>query len=891
MGFTPLPTKLHPPPPCQTVVNRPRLSTLLAEAESHPVTLVSAPPGYGKTTLIASWLRTTSMPWGWLSLEDADDDPVRFLQYLLTSLQTVAPTIHTDLIGLLQGSQPLPDKTLVDLLVNGIAGVRPFFLVLDDFHCIHEAAILDLLAYLLDHLPPPMHLVILTRVDPLLQLAQLRVRNELLEIRGDQLCFTSREAGEFLNQRMNLALDDGDIEAMEARTEGWIAGLHLAALSMRGAKDPHESVTALAGTHHYIMDYLVEQVLRLQPAETRDFLLQTSILGSMCGELCSRIVPSGVRSAADGQAMLEALDRMNLFIVPLDDDRRWYRYHNLFADVLNRSLERQFPERVPGLHQRASLWYEESGLAQDAIQHALLAGDRDRAVTLIEQNGCGFLLRGEVVNLLKLIDAVEPYLESHAWMGVLKAWALGRTGRPDQAEQSLRVAEGLLTLPATTVEGRTAIGSISAARAHCANLRGDARLAAAHAQQALEDLPDASTFSCSMRGVATTILGDASFSVGDLESAKNAYAEAARIAELAEDTPMSALAKSHLAGILLEQGSLRAAAHAYEEALALAAHPDGGAWPLAEDAHVGLAIAAYEWNLLEQAEQHVRECLRLCSQWGATDLQSVSEALLARTYLARGDPDRALDAAKHAEEHAGGHQLSPEWSARLRSTLVRLWLEQGRPEKAASFIHDCPAYSRDKVSPVRLPEYISLARLQMVRGDLRACFALCDRLLEVAESTGRTGRVIEILILKAMALWKQKETEESMAALRRALTLAQGDGYVRAFLDEGPAMARLLQEARSPGPGAEYATELLAVARKVTSEAPDPASRLIEPPTPRELEVLQLIKAGCSNQEIASRLVISPATLKRHITNLYAKLGVGSRTQALSAARVLKLID
>jgi LuxR family maltose regulon positive regulatory protein len=864
---------------------------LLAGALTHSLTLVSAPPGYGKTTLVASWLRSTHVPWTWLALEEADDDPVRFLQYLLASLQAVAPAIHTDLIGPIQGSQPLPDRGLMDLLINGLTDAGPFLLVLDDFQMLHDRLILDLLAYLLGHMPPSMHLALLTRVDPPLPLSQLRLRNELLEIRGEQLRFTPDEAGEFLNRAMGLDLTGGDIAAMEARTEGWIAGLQLAALSMRSASDAHALVTALSGTHAYIMDYLVEQVLSLQPEARRSFLLQTSILGRMCAELCSQVVDDGASDGPDGQAMLETLDRANLFLVPLDDERRWYRYHQLFADVLRRLLERRSPKRIPDLHRRASRWHEQAGFIQEAIQHALLAGDGDRAVQLIEQNGCGFLMRGEVVNLLRLIDAVDRYRESHVWLGVLKSLALTLTGRLEPAEQALQTAERLLPLPATTVEGRTVVGSISAARALRANQEGEPNLAAAQAQQALADLPEASAFSCSMRGVATSILGDASASVGDLQAAGRAYTDAARIGEQAGNTPTTVLATIQLAGVLLEQGHLHQAARAYGEALRLASRPEGQAWPLAEDAHTGLAILAYEWNHLAEAEGHVLECLRLCQQWGPSDMQVVAQAVMARIQQARGDPEDALEAARSAEVMAAERQLSPAWSVWLCSTLTRVWIAQQRLDKAEAALRDCRADSGDGILPVRLPETISLARLRLAQGAPAGAVELLGRLLPVAEAAGRSARVIEIHVLMALALQDQKEMEDSVAAVQAALKLAEGEGYVRVFLDEGPPMAKLLQKVRSIGTGSEYAAHLLSAARGATSQSPVPAAGLVEALTPRELEVLRLIEAGRSNQDIAARLVISPATLKRHITNLYAKLGVGSRTQALSAAKELKLID
>ena len=891
MAFTPLATKLHPPPACPTLVARPRLITALSDALTHPLTLVSAPPGYGKTTLVASWLRTTDVPWAWLSLEEADDDPVRFLQYLLTSLQSVAPAIDVDLLGTLQGARTLPDRALIDLLINGVAGGDPFLLVLDDLHAVHDASILELLAYLVDHIPPPMHLVILARSDPPLPLPRLRLRNELLEIRADRLRFTQEEAAVFLNQMMGLGLSAGDIQAMEMRTEGWIAGLHLAALSMQGSSDIHGFVSALSGTHHYIMDYLVDEVLRQQPEGLRSFLLQTSILGRMCGELCSHVVESEAPGAVDGQAMLEALDRLNLFIIPLDDDRRWYRYHHLFAEVLNRSLERLSAGRLPELHQRASSWYEEHGFTQDAIHHALLADDRERAARLMEQNGCGFLMRGEVITLLKWIEAVEPYPQTHAWLGVLKAWALTMTGQLDRAEQALQTAERLLTLPVSTVEGRTVLGSIFAARASGANMQGDTRRAAEFAQQALDGLPDANLFACSMQGVATSILGDARSSVGDLDGAGRAYTDAVRIGRAAENTPMAIIANSNLAGVLLDQGRLQAAARAYRESLALATRPDGQQWPLAVDAHAGLAIISHEWNQLEAAEHHVHQILGLCRQWGPRDIRAVAETLLARLHQIRGNAEDAQQAARYAEELAAGGRFSVEWSSWLKAGLAKFWIAQGKLEKASSFLTDCMATADGDIHAIRLPEYLAFVKLLVARGETDAGLELSARLLVGGGSGGPDGaghREPRPAGRRSPRSKGGRQNPSTPCIEHSPLPRVRATSGSSSMKE--PPMAKLLHQVAAHASGSEYAAELLSAMRKASGKPAPAAQPLIEPLTGRELEVLKLIEAGYSNQEIASRLVISVATLKRHITNLYAKLGVGSRTQALSAGRELKII-
>jgi LuxR family maltose regulon positive regulatory protein len=421
-------------------------------------------------------------------------------------------------------------------------------------------------------------------------------------------------------------------------------------------------------------------------------------------------------------------------------------------------------------------------------------------------------------------------------------------------------------------------------------MQGDTRRAAEFAQQALDGLPDANLFACSMQGVATSILGDARSSVGDLDGAGRAYTDAVRIGRAAENTPMAIIANSNLAGVLLDQGRLQAAARAYRESLALATRPDGQQWPLAIDAHAGLAIISHEWNQLEAAEHHVHQILGLCRQWGPRDMQAVAEALLARLHQIRGNAEDAQQAARTAEELAAVGRFSVEWSTWLNAGLARFWIAHGKLEKASSFLIDCMATADGDLHAIRLPEYLAFVRLLVARGETDAGLELSARLLAVAETAGRMGQVVESLVLRAVALRDREEAAESLAALHRALALAQGEGYVRVFVDEGPLMAKLLHQVAAHASGSEYAEELLSAMRKASGKPAAAAQPLIEPLTGRELEVLKLIEAGYSNQEIASRLVISVATLKRHITNLYAKLGVGSRTQALSAGRELKII-
>jgi LuxR family maltose regulon positive regulatory protein len=937
-------TKLYAPPPCPTLVLRPRLTKALANALTRRLTLVSAPAGYGKTTLVSTWLRTLipdpgpksgplRSPLGeeggagvkaaWLSLDEGDDDPIRFLHYFITALEQIVPTMRVDWLGMLQGMQPAPFEALMSLLINEIAKQAvPSVLVLDDFHVIQAHTILEMLTFLFEHMPSQMHLVLLSRIDPPLPLARLRARNQLVDIRADQLRFTPDEIAVFLNEVMGLALSADDIAAMETRTEGWIAGLQLAALSMQGLTDVHSFVSAFTGSHHYLMDYLTEEVLKFQPEGVRSFLLQTSILGRMCGPLCDAVLGIGNHGlenqesgnqefgkqnlssdlagshhlipdslTPDSQSLLEYLERANLFLIPLDGERRWYRYHHLFADVLNRRLEHLFPQQLPDLHLRASRWFEQNGFIPEATQHALMAGDQDRAARLVEDNGCPLIMRGESITLLKWIDAVESYAQTRPWLAIQKAWALVLTGRSDQVEQVLQAVEQLISRLEPTVEVRTMLGCVAAARAHQANTQGEARLAADYARQALEYLPDSDAFPCSLRSAATSILGDASWMNGDLEEARRAYAEAVRIGQAAGNDPMIIIASTNLADVLMEQGQLHQAARIYSEILHMATRPDGQRPPLVDRVLSGLTRVSYEWNQMEAAAQYAHQCIELCRQWGNSDLQAVSYVMLARLEHVQSHPEQAQTAMQAAQLLVSEDRLSPRRADWVKSTLARLWIAQGNLERAAHLVHQSGIRPDDAVPYLREPEYLTLLRLLLAQGDQDAALALSERLLHRAEAANRLGRIIEILALQALAWQGKKDMPQALAALERALLLAQPEGYVRVFLDEGEPMAKLLYQAKSHRMGTGYAAELLSALGRASGATPPPAQLLIEPLTMRELEVLRLIEAGLSNQGIGDRLVISIPTVKRHISNIYAKLGVKSRTQAVSLARELGLFE
>ncbi len=888
-------TKLFIPPNRSSQVPRPRLIEQLNEGLDKALILVSAPAGYGKTSLVSGWLRSLPTASAWLSLDEGDNDPVRFLQYFVTAIQQVVPTPGLDLLGLLQTAGSASPGARLNILINAIAEhAAPFMLVLDDFHLISAQPILEMLAFFLDRRPPQMHLVLISRTDPPLPLARLRARHLLVDIRADQLRFTSIESAVFLDEVMGLKLSAEDMAALETRTEGWIAGLQLAALSMQGCKNIHSFVSAFSGSHYYIMDYLAEEVLQRQPESVRSFLLQTSILDRMCGPLCNAVVETGALEPADGQALLETLEQRNLFVIPLDDDRRWFRYHHLLVEVLNQRLEHELPGRLPELHRRASQWYEQNGLISDAIQHARLAGDLERAAQLVDQNGCVLLMRGEVVNLLRWIEAVEPRSRTLPWIAIQKVWALCLTGQLDRVEEPFQSAEKLINSIPLTDDVRTMLGALTAARACRANMQGETRLAASFARQALDQLPVSNDLSCSLRSAATSMLGDASWLEGNLAEAERAYVEAVSISRAAGDIHMAIITSLDLADVLVEQGRLHHAARTYSEAIRMATLADGQVSPLADKAYAGLSQLSYEWNRLEAGAENVRQCLECSRRWGSIAYQMIGLVLLARLEHARGQPENSREAMAAAEQLLSEQTQTSWWITWLQSDLARLRMSQGDLEGAAFLIQKCglPMDRLPEVGEISFPQesaYIALLRLHLARGDCEAALALSERLLQKLNETNRAARVIKILALRALAFQGKKDLDQALAALGKAFALARPEGYMRTFLDEGEPMAKLLYQAKLHEIGTGYAVELLAALGPAPDSALPPVGSLIEPLTERELELLRLIEAGLSNQEIAAKLVISMPTVKRHISNIYTKLGASSRTQAIARGKELDL--
>jgi LuxR family maltose regulon positive regulatory protein len=890
--FPLLSTKFFVPPPRPTLVPRPHLVERLSQGLTLPLTLISAPAGFGKTTLVSEWRASDAgrdYPLVCLSLEMDDNDPTRFLTYLVAALGTLKSDLAETALGMLQSPQPPPVQALLTGLINDLGELdHSFALVLDDYHVISARPVHEALSFLLDHLPRHMHLVLLTRADPPLPLARMRARDQLVEIRVDDLRFTSTESTAFFNQAIGLALSDENISALEERTEGWIAGLQLAALaiqtprSMKRSEDIASFIAAFTGSHYYVADYLATEVLNRQSEAVRTFLLQTSILGRMTGELCDHLT-----GRSDGQGMLRDLETANLFLIPLDEERRWYRYHHLFADVLRTQLQPTYPGQLAELHKCAAEWYEQNGFVSEAVHHAQAAGDQLLVARLMEKNAMAMLMRGEAVTVLNWITPIAPLVREHPWLAIFQSWAFICTGQLGQLEHVLQVPDQHLTLSVMDAEAEAMRSHIAVIRALAAARRGDAQQATTLAQQALDLLPEGDTF---IRGILIFTLGEARWQTGDLAGGRRAYAEASQINKVVGNFLAGVLALSSLAALLTEQGELHRAAETYQTAVQMATRSDRRMMPAAAQACLGLSGLEYEWNELDTAGHNVLQALELGHRWGNPDTLAGAHLMRARLQQAQGDSTAAFGSLREAEALAQGQGVTAMTALRIEAIRVRLWLAQANREAVMRWSHEQPFDVNGEISYQNQVAYLTQARILIAQSQADTALILLERLLMQVKALGQMGRALEALILRSLALADLGDTPGALRTLARALTLGQPEGYVRVFLDEGTPMANLLRHAGSRGISPKYVAELLSQFDREIGITPVTQQPLIVPLTERELEVLHLLADGLSNQEIASKLIVALGTAKTHTASLYRKLDVVSRTQAVARARELGLL-
>ncbi len=916
-----LATKLYIPPPRPQVVSRPRLTGRLNEGlypnqgVGRKLTLISASAGFGKTTLVSEWVAGCGQPVAWLSLDEEDSNLARFLAYLIASLQTIAVKIGAGMLGAVQSPQPPPTELLLTTLLNEIAAIPDHFvLVLDDYHVVDSKPVDEALTFLLEHLPPQMHLVIATREDPQLPLARWRARGQLTEMRAADLRFTPAEAAGFLNQVMGLNLSAEDIAALETRTEGWIAGLQLAALalqgaiSMQGQQETASFIKTFTGSHRFVLDYLVEEVLQRQPEHVRSFLLQTAILERLSGPLCDavRFGTAGSYHRQEGsQGILDALERGNLFIVPLDNQRRWYRYHHLFAEVLRARLLDEQPNQAPVLHRRASEWYEQNGLPADAIRHALAAEDFERAAGLIEQAYPAMDTSFQFAAWLGWVRKLpEEVVRARPVLSVDYAWALTDNGEFEASESRLRDAEQRLDTggqPESPAGGvvvvdeaqfRTLPARIALARAYHAQAQGDFAGTVKYAELALELSPEEDHFN---RGGAVASLSMAYWARGELEAARRAMADWVNSCQKAGNIIFVIASSAYLAEIIVARGQLREAERIYQQSLQLAAAQDPPILHVTAHLYLGLGLLYHEQGDRESAAQHLLTSRELGEQTALVDWPCRWRLAEAQLKESGGDLEAALDLLEEAKRL---YVRNPVPDLRpIEALKARVWVRQGRLADALSWVRERDLSAEDDLSYLREFEHITLARVLIARyqndrveTSIREAMGLLERLRHAAEESGRTGSVIEILVLQALAQEAQGKIPLALASLERALTLAGPEGYIRIFVDEGLPMATLLREAAKRGTAPNYVRQLQAASGKAESRTPV-AQPLIEPLTGRELDVLRLFRTELNGPEIAGELVVSLSTLRTHTRNIFNKLGVNNRRAAVRRAEELDLLS
>ena len=883
-------TKLYVPPIRREFVARPRLierlnAGLLGQRGdfARKLTLVSAPAGFGKTTLLSEWIEGIEQPVAWVSLDEGDNDAVRFWSYIIIALQTLHADLGEAARLALQSPQPPPTEALLTSLINEIAELPdPLILVLDDFHLVTASEVNEGIAFLADNLPSQMHLVLSGRVDPLWPLARLRARGEITELRVNDLRFSPFEVTAFLNTAMGMDLSVEEIDLLCARTEGWIAGLKLAALSMEG-RDPSAFVRTFSGSHRFILDYLVEEVLDRQTDQVRAFLLETSILDRLMASLCNTVT-----GRDNGQMVLAELERANLFIVPLDHERNWYRYHHLFAELLRNRLGRTRPDQVPVLHCRASEWYEQNGLILEAVHHALAAQDTDRAADLIAENGLTMIYHGELATVIGWLESLPgEMVRSRPWLCIADAWVQVYAGQMDGVEARLADAELALPGQAPSQEARHIAGHVAAIRAAVADFNGEASQAVALALAALENLPEEDLI---VRGFTLSLLGTALRDSGDLAGADQASAEAVAVTRAAGDLRVEVTALCEMGILQIWQGQLHNAEATCRKAMHLTDRLVGRSGqrpPVAALVAARLSGVLRMRNDLDAAMRYAQQAVEVCERWGQADVSIIAYSSLANVRQAAGDAEGALVAMRTAQRVAA--DLSPWYGGIAAGWVARLQLAQGHVAAAAEWAVSSGLSASDSFVLDTESEYRTLARVLIAQNQMEDALDLLSRLLDTAQAAGAVCQAIEILVLQAKAFRAAGENAEALEALKRALTLAEPENHVRVFVDEGAAIAPLLHRAASQGITVSFVATLLEAidipdADDVTTQS------LMEPLSERELEVVRVLATGASNKEIAQTLFIAVGTVKQHLKSVYGKLDVHSRTEAVHRARELGIL-
>lgn len=898
-----LSTKLYIPSSRPKQISRPRLIRQLNDGlvRTPGVTLISAPAGFGKTTLVSCWLQQTALPAAWLSLDEEDQDFFRFWAYFVAAWQTIEPQVGAHALEMLPSSTVPHSHAFLTQLINDLAGLKEdSILVLDDYHAAQSEALDKSLTFFVDHLPPHVHLVISSRTEPNLPFARLRAGGLLNELRSTDLSFTQSETSQFLEQVPNLHISDTDLASLNERMEGWAAGLQMAVLALEQRDTRHiaKFIESFTGSHRYIMDYLIDEVLQQQPAEVQSFLLYTSILDQFCAPLCEAVLREGELPDDESDAsplsmmldthrvkeLLEYLERSNLFINSLDDERHWYRYHHLFADLLGHRLSQMYPDRVATLHLRASRWYEKAGLIGQAVRHALAAQDFPGAAKLIEHIALTLIQHSELNRMLTWLPAL-PKEEIHArpLLALYFGWSLLLSGKVKQAAAHLDDLQR--RLEADKAEQTLEVqGHIAALQAYLMRETGDLSTTIALSQQALAYLPEQETLS----RLITLNLAIAYYLEGDLDPASRLLTEIITTGQTAH-LMANTLSAVYLKTLLLRsQGSLQQAVQLCQEVLEWVTQRGWHGFPAVGFLYVAYGELLRERNQLTTAAEYLEKGIELGQGGGHPHILIIGHVRRAWLQQNLGDSTASQTSIREAVQLMEDHQVSAFWP--LPSAAVyqaRLWISQNKLAAARRWAQAADLNRSDlPVSFFYETRNLTVSRLLIAQGKIDAAQSLLSRMQEAATSAGRTGSLIEILILQAIAFSAQHREGDALSALQKALGLAEPEGFVRLFLDEGRPMIELLRRAVGQGIHASYAVQLL----NTVGDSDDFPRSLGPPLSERELDILRWIAAGYSNQEVAQELVIAVSTVKKHVNNIYGKLGVGNRTSAVARARELGLL-
>ena len=909
-------TKLRLPFTRSELVLRPRLQEQIMQGLYGPLTLITAPAGFGKTTLVAACVSGCGKPVAWLSVDKDDNQTGRFLSYLIAALQEIDPTIGSKAVQLLATSQQAPSETILTSLINDLdIAHKEIILVLDDYQFISNQAVHEDITFLLEHCPNTLHLVIATRSDPPLPLTRMRARGQTVELRAADLRFTEPETAQFLNDVMGLHLDARSVAALTERTEGWITGLQMAALSMRDRKDVLGFIEGFSGTNRYILDYLLEEVLASQPPEIQRFLLYTSILERLSAPLCEAILqvenvegwiidkPTTSfqpQNLLNCQPVLEYLERANLFLVPLDDERNWYRYHHLFADLLQTQLKKTFGNQVvTQLHLRASEWYEQNGLTLDAIHHASLTSDFERMERLIEQNYIKMMNQGEMSWVRFWVGKLSKEMViRRPWLCLYEAGSRSWFGQLEEANFFLNEAEKRINADSSAPDTQSKLGYHAYVKSRVTAMQGDTRRAIELCLTARENIPGSNLG----LGIDFSItLGYEYFLYGDFVNASKILNEMIRSGYTAGAINNPVAGYALLARMQVYQGQLHEAYDLLQKATQLIHEAGGQYLGVTGLVEAGIAALLCEWNDLGTAGVRLKRSLELLPMWDKADDFCLAYTTLSRILLAQGDRAEAVSMLEKAAQLTRTCGIFSEARNEVEATQVKLWLLQGdwlaveRWETTLEkrFGSDDPFRYEDELT------HIMQARVFIAQNKQDKAIRLLGRLEESARSEGRKGRLIEIMILKALAMQEVGEPAQALDILAKSLALAEPEGYMRIFLDEGQPLQMLLAQwlahasASSLG---DYAIHLLAQfdaqphGIAAVQEKASPTGDLVEPLSQRELEVLHLLALGRTNQEIARQLIVSPGTVKAHTASIYRKLDVANRTEAVAHARQLDIL-